>query len=433
MPISIFDHKETLMKYNEEILEGYKLVKASNVFVNDTFAVEKVEVLRENIQNLYENKVFPKITCCILTFNEERCIERCISSIHQEVDEVVVLDSGSTDRTLEIIKEKFPNVKIVSLEWQNDFAYQRNYVLNHTSHDWVLFLDADEYLFERDRGKIKSVIRFATIFEDKEFCISPFIRNTDGHTYNDTKRIFNKRANIRYYGKVHEEPLTGDKNIPSHMIVDITFLHDGYELDVVQNKNKFKRNISLIEDMVIKEPNNYKWKFFLGREKYANGNIEEFPESIDILVDVINYYFELDEPSPKYLCESLVIVCNAYLSMGYIDKLQEYLEILRSKFPNCSDIYYFDLIINLLICKKSTYNFIQKIEKEVIGNDIGVSYINSTNSHLYSLLVLSLLGMGENKRALEIYCKENLSEKNPELRDQLKDTFYQLKKTLGIS
>lgn len=76
--------------------------------------------------------------------NEERYLAQCLSSVKDVIDEIIIVDTGSTDKTLEIAKSF--NAKIFNFDWINDFSAARNFALNKCSGDWILYLDADEEL-----------------------------------------------------------------------------------------------------------------------------------------------------------------------------------------------------------------------------------------------------------------------------------------------
>lgn len=89
------------------------------------------------------------ISAIILTYNEEIHIRRCLENVLSVVDDVFIIDSFSTDRTLEIARE-YPNVHILQNKWENNYAKQFNWGLEHANikTTWVLRLDADEYLLQ---------------------------------------------------------------------------------------------------------------------------------------------------------------------------------------------------------------------------------------------------------------------------------------------
>jgi len=90
----------------------------------------------------------PFISLCMIVKNEEKVIERCLSSVAHLVDEVVIVDTGSIDNTKEIITRYTSN--IYDFEWINDFSAARNFAASKATGEWILVLDADEYIDEEN-------------------------------------------------------------------------------------------------------------------------------------------------------------------------------------------------------------------------------------------------------------------------------------------
>lgn len=84
------------------------------------------------------------ISLCMIVKDEERCIERCLESVYSTVDEIIVVDTGSSDRTLELIA-KF-NAKVFHYKWDHNFSNARNHAIEQATGDYILQLDADEWL-----------------------------------------------------------------------------------------------------------------------------------------------------------------------------------------------------------------------------------------------------------------------------------------------
>ena len=146
-----------------------------------------------------------QLTVVIITFNEERNIARCLQSIHTIADEVVVVDSLSTDRTQEIC-EQF-GVRFVSHPWEG-YIRQKNYANSLSSNDLILSIDADEVLSEELQAsvaelKIQSVENKVFVMRRLMNYCGTWIRH--GGWYPDKKvRIFDRRY-VRWQGqKVHE-------------------------------------------------------------------------------------------------------------------------------------------------------------------------------------------------------------------------------------
>ena len=151
--------------------------------------------------------VVQKLAVLILTKNEENNITDVIDNAKQCTDEIIVIDSGSTDKTVELAEKAGAQVHFRA--WDNDFAAQRNFGIKLTNADWVLYLDADERMNDEMIKAIKKVIeseyktaqysmlRRTTAF-GKEFkygVLSP----------DKVKRLF-LREDVIWVGKVHESP-----------------------------------------------------------------------------------------------------------------------------------------------------------------------------------------------------------------------------------
>src|SRR5665213_3668406 len=100
------------------------------------------------------------ISACLITKNEEKWLGECLEHLKPLVSEVIVVDTGSTDRTMDIAREK--GARVSQIKWENDFSKARNISLEKASQRWILIIDPDERIAERDLLKIK------TLTENKE-------------------------------------------------------------------------------------------------------------------------------------------------------------------------------------------------------------------------------------------------------------------------
>src|SRR3990167_6711291 len=98
----------------------------------------------------------PTISLCMIVKNEERYLDQCLNSVKDLADEIIIVDTGSTDRTKEIAK-KF-NAKIFDFKWTDDFSAARNESIKHATKDWILVLDADEVLDEEGKKMIREIV-----------------------------------------------------------------------------------------------------------------------------------------------------------------------------------------------------------------------------------------------------------------------------------
>ena len=103
------------------------------------------------------------LTVIILTKNEEKTIRQVIQNAQKCADNVLIVDSGSTDKTVEFAESC--RAKVVYRAWNNDFAAQRNFALQHVTTSWVLYMDADEFL---DTDLIFAIENVLTKNEEKQ-------------------------------------------------------------------------------------------------------------------------------------------------------------------------------------------------------------------------------------------------------------------------
>ena len=107
-------------------------------FINDDYTNYQEDFTNEDLVDLvnkFSDDEPIKLSVNLIVYNEERCIERCLSSLLTFADEILVLDTGSTDNTTKIIEEKFPQVKLFRDKWRKDFAYSRNILIDKSTND----------------------------------------------------------------------------------------------------------------------------------------------------------------------------------------------------------------------------------------------------------------------------------------------------------
>ncbi len=99
----------------------------------------------------------PRLTLSMIVKNEEKYLRDCLESVKDIADDIVIVDTGSTDYTKEIAKEF--NAKVFHFDWINDFSAARNYALKKSEGDWILYLDADERLDKDSLEELKNIIK----------------------------------------------------------------------------------------------------------------------------------------------------------------------------------------------------------------------------------------------------------------------------------
>jgi len=178
--------------------------------------------------------------------DEEAFLGQCLESVRDVVDEMIIVDTGSTDKTVEIA-ERF-GAKIVHHAWNGSFSEARNYGLQFATGDWILQLDADEALERDDIPLLKKTIRaggrdvfFVKILNDSK----------EGWTVHFFQRIF-RREKAYYEGIVHNQL----KYNGTDLVTEIRIYHYGYNLSKEKMTAKHRRTEALLEKQVSEDPTN---------------------------------------------------------------------------------------------------------------------------------------------------------------------------------
>lgn len=212
------------------------------------------------------------LSVCLIVKNEEDVIERCLKCVKKFADEIIVVDTGSTDSTVEKSK-KFTD-KIYSFNWIDDFSAARNYSLGLATCDFVMWLDADDVVTDENCGKITSLMRAPKF--DMAFLKYAAGFDGDAPTFlYYRERIFRRSLNYRFAGAVHEAVAPQGEILYSDAEIQHRKLKEGEPL---RNLRIFQKKIMRGEELSERE------KFYYGRELLFNGM---FRESIAVLEDYL--------------------------------------------------------------------------------------------------------------------------------------------------
>lgn len=203
------------------------------------------------------------ISLCMIVRNEEQYLSGCLSKIIDKVDEIVVVDTGSTDNTKNIA-EKYTD-KIFDFKWCYDFAKARNFSISMAGNDWVLILDADEEVntfnnqtvskFIAINDKVVGRINIINTFEDA---------NGMKNFFQKANRFFNRNYFI-YEGIIHEQVVAITGEDYETVDIEISASHVGYEKGVLNRTNKINRNKELLNRAIAVKSNDPYLYYQLGK------------------------------------------------------------------------------------------------------------------------------------------------------------------------
>ena len=203
------------------------------------------------------------LALCMIVKNEEAFLDQCLESVKGIVDEIVIVDTGSTDRTVEIAEKH--HAKIYHHAWQNSFSEARNYALQFVTSEWVLQLDADEVLEREDAALLKETLAVSDNFTS--ICVPILNYLPDGVVSKFYYRRFYKKEFAHYEGRVHNQIVVSGEAV----IKEIRLYHFGYDLSPEKMAAKHKRTLGLILKQLEDEPNSIFYRFKPGSNSSQYG------------------------------------------------------------------------------------------------------------------------------------------------------------------
>ena len=264
----------------------------------------------------------PTISLCMITKNEEACLASCINSVKDIIDEIVIVDTGSTDKTIDIAKGF--NAKVISHKWNNDFSEARNISIRNATKEWILVLDADETIARNDLEKIKKLTENENLdgykLTQRNYFKAEGIKANDG--YEESKnysgwvpselvRLFRNKDKFFFENVIHEV-ISGSilkaggkiarTGIPIHHFRDIK--------DAGFDEEKTRNYFIMEEKQIELTPDNPKPHYELGRlcmqKKDYKKASELFEKSLELLKaikdkDLLIYNYIYSDLGEAYL------------------------------------------------------------------------------------------------------------------------------------
>ncbi len=262
------------LAYCRQMAPGYKAARKFSVPSSSGKRCPEWMELPEPLRDP-QNPPGPRLTVCLITRDEEQFLDQCLGSVRELAHQIVVVDTGSKDRTVEIAGAHGAEVHF--FEWCDDFSAARNAALEHARGDWILMLDADEELTEEGRLRLPEALRQREVLAWR----LPLVdvgREAEGVSY--VPRLFRNAPGLFYVGRVHEQVFSslevrraewGLENRPGAVLLR----HHGYRPDVVRDRNKIERNLRLLEQAVAEWPGEPHLLMHLGLELARSGRDTE--------------------------------------------------------------------------------------------------------------------------------------------------------------
>lgn len=274
------------------------------------------------------------VSLCMIVKNEEKYLAQCLSSVKDIVDEIIIVDTGSTDQTI-MIAESF-GAKIFHYQWTNDFSKARNFSLSKASCDWILLLDGDEVLDSKSKDLFIQFINESPL-DGCHFKLYNYIDSDMMNHYgiHFAFRLLRNNGNYHFVGAIHEqitpiEPMDCTSRFSSE---DIIVHHYGYLNSQIKEKNKRSRNLPIILKQLESNPHEPFYLFNLANEYMALGKFK----------DALVYYGRALE----YITDFPVFLSHIFYRMiNCAYKLKDYKEAVKladealTVYPLCTDYEY---------------------------------------------------------------------------------------------
>lgn len=275
-----------------------------------------------------------EVSLCMIVKNEEENLKRCLESVKGIVDEIIVVDTGSTDKTVGISQSY--GARVYCFKWCNSFSAARNESLKYATKEWVLIMDADDEFCSEDREKFLSLLKsnpdenVVYFFETLNYFGSTM--DSSNISINLNPRLFKNNHGYCYEGEVHNQLVNHEHKFEG-TACPIKMYHYGYLDKNIVSKDKRKRNIELLEEQLRKEPDKKYAYFNLGNEYFALNDKKK----------ALEYYYKAFEGFDKQVGYGSTLIARIVISNYIVRQYEEalkYIETGISYYPEFTDLHY---------------------------------------------------------------------------------------------
>jgi len=310
--------------YRKLIIDRYSLSGELDAIENLTGKLEEKRVIQTPTKDTEDMKP-ATLTVAMMVKDEEKNIRRCLDSVKRFADEIIIVDTGSIDKTIEIAREYTD--KIYEHPWEN-FSVHRNQSIGYSTQEWILTIDADEEFIGNGEDFKRALMAVSPTCDS--MCLWLHDLRPDGSVAvkHHPVRTF-KRGTVHYEGSVHNEPMF-DRNKAAFWY-DGHLNHYGYHGDAELKAKKSKRTIGLLEKELVENPSRTKVLFYLFQSYCDIGQIEKGLQFGEQYISKRHISHDFNES----IYFSMI---SAYLSLGNINRAKQILNEALMVIPNDIDI-----------------------------------------------------------------------------------------------
>jgi glycosyltransferase involved in cell wall biosynthesis len=274
------------------------------------------------------------ISLCMIVKNEERVLGDCLASAKLWFDEMIVVDTGSTDRTVEIAKEH--GARVFHFPWCDDFSAARNESLRHATSEWVFWMDADDTLPAESGRKLRELAAMAqesTTGFIVQVQIPPPSGET-GYTIVDHLKLFRNRPELRFEGRIHEQILEPINRIDGRVErSDAYVVHSGYDYSPEGQKHKRERDLQILEKDLADRPNHPFVLFNIGMTAY---HMKDFAKAEEAL----QHCLAVSKPRESTLRKVYAMLAGSRLEQRDLPGARHWIEQGLSRYPRDPELLF---------------------------------------------------------------------------------------------
>lgn len=262
------------------------------------------------------------ISLCMIVRDEEKIISRCLDSVKDIVDEIIIVDTGSLDNTKKIVSQYTNN--IYDFTWVNDFSKARNFSFSKATKDYILWLDADDVILPPDREKLKELKQQMNDEVDIYNMKYNYQFDSNGNPtlVQVRERLLKRENNYKWVSPIHEVIIPYGNVVET----DITITHLKEEIKDIN------RNLNIFEDMIKKGIKlDDRQEYCYAKELYY---LKKIPQAIIQYEKFIKKYIEQYEEKQYLLYTAILELSDCYkIENEETKELETLVLILKNQIP----------------------------------------------------------------------------------------------------
>lgn len=256
----------------------------------------------------------PSISACMIVKDEAENLDRCLGSLQGKVDEIIVVDTGSTDDSVTIATRH--GAKVSHFDWCDDFAAARNASIRDAKGDWVIWVDADEELIEETPGALRLLCQAQE--KPEGFLVTcRSLSDLSGTISSEIRqwRLYRNHLGFQFKGRIHEHLIHADGSTETYLLYQdaVWIRHWGYMPEPQLMRRKKARNTHLLELAVADNPSDPFMNYNVGKQHAAH---HEFAQALPHLERAIQLWRETSGINHAYVGNMFALAINTSVELG---------------------------------------------------------------------------------------------------------------------